>query len=366
MRLALLATHFSDYSLELAIELAAQHEVMFLADRDKLTAECDPAFLADAQLKMTVVHFTQRRRHMRLAAELMVAHRLFAFKPDAVIAHEHGHPHITRMHRRAAKTSRLLLVVHDPDPHTGGGDEVFAIRSGSQIATQRSQADHLFAHGAYCAARLKQLSPKAKYISSMPHGPILRPRSICAPPNKNLALMFGRMEAYKGLEVLLETYRQLHHEGSKAKLHIAGAGPELDRLHGEFAKLPSCTIERGYIERDRVIELMRQADFVVAPYLEATQSGVVAAAFANGRPVLATRVGGIPDFVQDGRNGALVNARDPAALASAISRWPELEAAPEGGLWRGALSSSENELHWRLAAQQLSAAAGPGAQSQRS
>jgi glycosyltransferase involved in cell wall biosynthesis len=60
------------------------------------------------------------------------------------------------------------------------------------------------------------------------------------------------------------------------------------------------------------------AKVVVLPYLDATQSGVAAAAFANGRPVIASEVGGISEVVVSGANGLLVQPGNAAALADAI------------------------------------------------
>jgi glycosyltransferase involved in cell wall biosynthesis len=56
----------------------------------------------------------------------------------------------------------------------------------------------------------------------------------------------------------------------------------------------------------------------VCPYVDATQSGVVMTAYAFDRPVVATRVGGLPEYVHDGQTGLLVAERDPVALAAAL------------------------------------------------
>jgi glycosyltransferase involved in cell wall biosynthesis len=63
------------------------------------------------------------------------------------------------------------------------------------------------------------------------------------------------------------------------------------------------------------------ADLVVLPYESATQSAIVPIAYAFERPVLATRVGGLPEAVRDGETGLLVEPRNPTALAEAIIRF---------------------------------------------
>jgi glycosyltransferase involved in cell wall biosynthesis len=71
------------------------------------------------------------------------------------------------------------------------------------------------------------------------------------------------------------------------------------------------------IAESEVPALFRSADAVVLPYREIDQSGVLMTAIAFGKPVLATRVGGIPEIIQDGVHGYLVEAEDVAALAHA-------------------------------------------------
>jgi glycosyltransferase involved in cell wall biosynthesis len=69
-----------------------------------------------------------------------------------------------------------------------------------------------------------------------------------------------------------------------------------------------------------VAKFFRAADIVVLPYRSASQSAMAQLAFAFGKPVVATRVGGLPEIIEDGWNGLLVNPRDEEALACAIKR----------------------------------------------
>ena len=64
--------------------------------------------------------------------------------------------------------------------------------------------------------------------------------------------------------------------------------------------------------------LIAAADLVVQPYVSATQSGISQIAFAFGKPVLATAVGGLPDVVENGETGFLVPPADARAVARAV------------------------------------------------
>ena len=353
LRLAVLASHFADYSLELAMELARQHAVLLLMDRDQLENECDPQRIEAAGGRLELQTIRRHERWSAAAGTAVAAAQLARFRPHALIAQEHGWSHVTALQRWGGVLGRALLIVHDPRPHAGR-DTLIARRNARQIQAQRRNAHTLLAHGRFCAEQLAEVAPAGARIASIPHGPILQPlESPPPPPGQGRLLMFGRMEAYKGLELLLEACRRLAGRGACPPLHLLGQGPELDRLASDFHRLPGVTVEQGYASRTRVLAALAAADGVVLPYVEATQSGVATAAFANGRAVLASAVGGLIDVVQDGVNGRLVAPADPAALAEALVSFSR-EAA---SLSAGALETAQGPLAWKNVAAALVAAA---------
>jgi glycosyltransferase involved in cell wall biosynthesis len=90
---------------------------------------------------------------------------------------------------------------------------------------------------------------------------------------------------------------------------------------------------------------MELASVVVYPYHSITQSGALQAAYAFGKPVVATNVGGFPEAVEDGKNGFLVPPRSPRELAIAISK---IINDPLRGKEMGAYSKhlSETRFAW--------------------
>jgi glycosyltransferase involved in cell wall biosynthesis len=134
------------------------------------------------------------------------------------------------------------------------------------------------------------------------------------------------------------------------RLIVAGTGPELDRLAPRLSRIPGTKVIADFVSAETACELFRCATLVVLPYLDASQSGVAAAAFGNDRPVIASRVGGLPDVVEDGRNGFLVEPGNAVALADAMQsvlQQPDLL----GRLQRAAHATAEGKLSWeRIAA----------------
>lgn len=134
-----------------------------------------------------------------------------------------------------------------------------------------------------------------------------------------VALFFGYIRSYKGLGTLLEAWPRVL-EQRNVTLVVAGESYEdmtgYDRLAargGERVRM----LQR-YIPDDEVEALFKAADVVVLPYRSATQSGVTHVAYALGRPVITTDVGGLSETVIPGETGLVVPPEDPGAIAGAV------------------------------------------------
>ena len=79
----------------------------------------------------------------------------------------------------------------------------------------------------------------------------------------------------------------------------------------------------GWLAEEEVGWWVASADAAVLPYRHATGSAVAALMLGHGVPLVATRVGGLAEVVEDGVNGLLVEAGDPASLAAALARLTE-------------------------------------------
>lgn len=195
----------------------------------------------------------------------------------------------------------------------------------------------------------------AERIWQMPHGafgfgsgearPAVHPRG--ARPLR--LLFFGRIVAYKGLDHLLRAQRLLRERGAEVEVVIAGSG-SLDPYAEQLRELPGLEVHNRWHADEEVAALMERTDAVVLPYIEASQSGVAAAAYAAGRPVVATPVGGLTEQVVHGRTGLLARSMSAEALADAV----QALASDPGLLDRlgtGALAHAREELSWRRSAE---------------
>jgi glycosyltransferase involved in cell wall biosynthesis len=185
----------------------------------------------------------------------------------------------------------------------------------------RSAAALVTLHGESCIQEFRRVSADFKgRIKSAMHGVLMVPPLGTAPvqPSEGRILFFGRMMSYKGLDVFVDAVDILTNRGVPHQAVVAGSGPEMTRLAARMATQPTMKVINAFISPEETAALFQSAAVVALPYKDATQSGVLACAFGNYRPVVASATGGIPDLVEDGVNGLLVPPGDAVALADAL------------------------------------------------
>lgn len=353
-RIMMIAPHFEEYALRLSVALAEHADVLLIINRPVLEAEFAGRAMP-SHLRLTVHH--NAFASMAELARLLTAMR--RFRPDVLHWQEPSgfiKAAFAAVTVIAARRSRTTAVtIHDPVPHVGRDSRV-AARLARLRRFTRALVDRLFLHGPACVDQyqrdyLRAAAPDPR-VRLTEHGVLLPPADLRPAPEPFRMLMFGRMEAYKGLDTLAAALERLVHDGGQVRAEIAGSGPELDRLAPRFASLPNVTVERMFVPARSLIDRIAAASCVVLPYKEASQSGVLAAAFAGGRFVIASRVGGLVDLVDHGVNGLLVPPDDPAALAAAL-----MQAATDpllcARLSEGAARTAAERLDWRRIAVQL-------------
>ncbi len=171
-------------------------------------------------------------------------------------------------------------------------------------------------------------------------------------PEEKQILFFGRIEPYKGLAILLEAARPLLDENPEWSLQIAGGGDVTP--YQTLPDHPQIRLTNRFLSDAEVAEFMERASIVALPYLTASQSGVIPTAFAFGKAVAATAVGGIPDMVRDHETGLLVPPNDADALRNALQT---LMADPElrSRLGKAGREFAAAELSWTSIAEKHAA-----------
>ena len=158
----------------------------------------------------------------------------------------------------------------------------------------------------------------------------------------------GRMEHVKGVDVLLDAMRVLADRFPSLRLLAVGDGSREDNLKRRAAELGLAGRVQFTGLRADAMAILRGLDALVLPSRSEGLPITLLEAFALSVPLVAARVGGVPEFVEDGVTGLLCPPEDPAALADALTR---LLASPD--LRRGIAARARRVFEERLDARRM-------------
>ncbi len=247
--------------------------------------------------------------------------------PDVVLLqrwHPFFAPALATIAGRVRGASRVAWMVHNARPHEDrvpwGRLRTLGYR-GEDVCFVHAAAEEeaLRALGVGCEVRrLAMPAPATVAVADEARAR----RRLGVEEDEVVFLFFGHVRAYKGVDVLVDALSRLEPAGPRWRAIIAGEW-YVDRSSVDEALARAGLGARVHVD-DRFVPLAEVGDYfavataVVLPYRSGTQSAVVPLAYAYGRPVVTTRVGGLPEAVLEGETGLIVPPDDAASLASAL------------------------------------------------
>jgi glycosyltransferase involved in cell wall biosynthesis len=144
--------------------------------------------------------------------------------------------------------------------------------------------------------------------------------SVAMPQGTPVIGTAARLVPEKGCHYLLEAFAELHREMPDVQLEIAGTGPLEEELKRQAQSLDLGDCARFLGWENDLASVLRRWDVFALPTLEESFFLAALEAMATGLPVVATNVGGIPEFVENGTTGWLVPPRNSAAVADGLRR----------------------------------------------
>jgi glycosyltransferase involved in cell wall biosynthesis len=236
---------------------------------------------------------------------------------------------------------KLVTVVHDATMHPGDG-----------LRPRHAMVDRELRRSVRIVALTKHVANQIVSVYGQSEGRIeVIPHGVCerarpAPTSPQIPsrpfrfLFFGRFLLYKGFDLLSEAVDALTLTKTTFELKIVGSGSR--GILGKLASHPCVNVINRWVPDDEISVIMSEVDAVVLPYIEASQSGVAAAAIGMGIPVITTPVGGLPEQIQPYEAGLVASDVTGSAFAECMVR-----------------IANDRQLHARLSANAARAAAGP-------
>lgn len=256
-----------------------------------------------------------------------VARELRELRPDAVLAQGAQEAALCVLGRALARVpTKVLADVHgDPAAPTRlyGSPRRKALAPLADALARYGlrRSDGVRTISAYTSGLVRDVGvePTAEFAAFMDLEPFLATEPISL-PERPVALFVGVLERYKAVDVLADAWRLAAPRIPEATLHIVGRGTLRDVPERLLADLPAQTRWSESLSTPEVAEALDESTVLALPSRSEGLGRVVVEAFCRGRCVVASRVGGIPDIVEDGATGLLVPPADPAALADALVR----------------------------------------------
>jgi len=258
------------------------------------------------------------------SSNLALQYRLYRFieKLDPDVIHFNNQIYFTHFYL-FAWARRVLISIHDPFPHSG--EEADTQRASAKVyqwLNNRLIKHHLLYNDIMVSAYAKDRGIREDRVLTSSLGPYdyLRAMNHQAPSSSCDFLIFGRIQKYKGIDLLLEAFVLVLQEFPDATLTVAGSGAFWFDVRDYGIPERNLRIINRFIPGDELAGLLEGSKVVVCPYRDATQSGVVMSAYAFHRPVIVTNVGALSQVVEDGKSGFVVEPNNAAALAEAMKR----------------------------------------------
>jgi glycosyltransferase involved in cell wall biosynthesis len=361
MRIVMLGFFASEYPIGLANALAKTADVTLFLSRQNLLARFPGEThlniflyahkLLDPRVSLRLVNYPKGKYWSKFGMARDLVRAIEQINPDVIHYQSGGDPWVP-LALLWLRQYPLVVTIHDAKRHLGDGAPEISLNTTNTLITRLAQ--QVIVHGCEQASKLTAITHvQLEKMNVVPIGSFDLFDDLSTeivPQEKNLVLFFGRMRPYKGLEVLLKAVPEIAAQVPGVRFVIAGSGLCPGLYQAAWENPQWFELHNTYIEANKVSAFFQRASLVVQPYLEASQSGIVPIAYKHSRPVVATRVGSIPEVVDDGVTGLLVEPGDVHALAQAVVRLLQNDDLREQ-MGRQAAEKLARDLSWDAIAQ---------------
>jgi glycosyltransferase involved in cell wall biosynthesis len=347
VKILVVSLHHVEYAIELARALSEEHRVRLILSRPKVsrTVDGDLSRLLGAGVRCILLDKYSGRNPLIIRNFLTILKVFSDFRPD--IIHVQECRDLTNF-ACFLSPAPVVVTVHDINRHPGDKRNVVLDRLARLI--RRSLYSKIIVHGKSLKRDLvENIRRTPEDVFAIPHGCLFSfgntPQDSASAEEEHSVLFLGRIHKYKGLQHLIEAEPIVSQRFPDFKIIVAGQGDDLATHKEHLKENVHFEVHDRYIPNAEVASFFNRSAMVITPYIEASQSGIIAMAFAFGKPVITTDVGSLPEMVDDGKTGLIVPPRSVERLAEAIIRLLE-DRDKRRKMGREALKTAKTSLSW--------------------
>lgn len=329
MKVLIIGLFAPEFMISQASSLVAKCEVTLLVTQQNIAGlfpeEANPLDrlyangILDQRVDLEMMNYPKGNFLYKARFIHQIIKKVQTIQPDIVHYHSGGDPWIP-LALLFLREYPMVVSVHDAAHHTGDKPPKIFLTMKNRLLSRL--ADRIIVHGIQQSEVFTNQHPiHPEKIDIIYLGaPELFKRCSESLERTELKtiLFFGRVQPYKGIDILIKAAPYILKKVPGLKVIIAGAGDYSSIYHAESLYPGLYETHNHYIKADEVAYYFGRTELVVLPYKDATQSGIVPIAYMFKKPVVATKVGSIPEVVEDGVTGLLVNPSDEKALADAV------------------------------------------------
>ncbi len=212
--------------------------------------------------------------------------------------------------------SRKILWLHDPILHSGAPKKEYISRFLCKIFLFPFIDKYIIS----ADSLLKGLNKNLVKKSSVIYLPQMYSMEFPEVKKNNMTkydfIFFGRLEEYKGLDLLIETFNKR----SDRKLLIVGRGTKESEIENKIIGKANIEFINSYLDNKELAKMISMSKCVILPYKNATGSQTIAIANYYGKIVLASKVGCFNEYIKEGENGYFIDEYSVEGLNNAIDK----------------------------------------------
>lgn len=345
-----------------SLKLSVGMELILTSLADELEGVADLRILAEKPYRhprVKTIALTDARRYARMILDTLnpwLWLQLFILglreRPERLyLVSSHSLNSAVILTNRAAarlqgRRIEILSHIHDPIPHSKARF-AWAITLSQFLQVRLSDRVAVF------GAQLKQML--IDQTGFAPERVVIYPHPVCReertqspqPASPKFVSLLGRLEAYKGIDDFLRCAQAFASIDPEVVFVLGGEG-DLSPYQESIRMLPNLQVLNRRLSNEEMDAIFQQSYAALLPYRDGTQSGVIPFAYYNACPVIITRTGSLPELVDEGVTGFLVEPRQVEAM---VEHLRALVSQPELRTRMGAASFAyyRDRLRWKAA-----------------